>query len=396
MLVLDDPEGADRLVDWAVMQDHPSTPVVVLMTRTTEAGLALEILRALGKRTELAGTPAYTAAVWQNVQIWLGVLPIERLTIANSDFLVPAAVRRLAGLPKVLVIHDPKGATADLNAELAGFKRPDASYVTKHTSPGLAGSQTPTPAFPASPTDAFPFFLPTCRKVLSAEQYAIVCAAYRDARSTVWLRDLHPDNPERYEVAAGAIRAILEPVADSHERLARARGIEHAFFDEGWLLRIDPARFMHATPRMQLAEIVSRVNWYANCELAATAALASLGLDSNTLSSLSADAIFESGSDGSHTVADSLQLGSVVRIPRALRAPLSAFWLDQHKALPVPNNGPLFRTGEGGRLSAKSIKTRLSRMALETGLPVASHWTPPADQRATNWMRRHGISLVEL
>ncbi len=130
MLVLDDPDGADCLVDQAVAQEHAARPVVVLMSRASEADLALQILRAFGKRTDLCGQATYTEPLWRNVRLWRGVLPVERLTVANSEFLNPAAFRRLARLPDVLLIHDPKGATAELNEALHDVTRPAASYLT--------------------------------------------------------------------------------------------------------------------------------------------------------------------------------------------------------------------------------------------------------------------------
>jgi hypothetical protein len=398
MLVLDDPEGADCLVDQAVAQEHAARPVVVLMSRASEADLALQILRAFGKRTDLSGQATYVEPLWRNVRLWRDVLSVERLTVANSEFLNPAALRRLARLPDVLLIHDPKGATAELNEALHDVTRPAASYLTEQERPEASKLPPGGPPFPACPTDAFPFFLPTCRQVLSAEHHETVAKEYERTGAAVggWHHyDADPDDADPHETAARLIRRILEPITDSHQRLAAARGVEHAFFDAGWLLRVDPARFMQATPHMPLPDIATRVNWYANTELAATAALASIGLDSAVLCGLSVDSVFWQ-SDDSHAVLAEVQRETPVRIPDELHTALNAFWIDRHKSLPIPNTGPLFRARDGGRVAAKTIQARLGRIALETGLPVASHWTPPADQRATRWMRLHGISLAKL
>jgi hypothetical protein len=393
MLVLDDADGTDGLVDQAVANEHALEPVVVLLARATDADLAREILRAFRKRPGLSGQPTHVSSAWRCVEIWLRVLPITRLTIANTEFLLPSAVRRLAALRDVLLIHDPAGATAELNRALVGFARPDPSCIT---SARPAGPPRPPlrPSFPACPTDAFPFFLATCSAVLTADQFKTVNATYEAVRRLVDLDGLDHD-PEPYETAAQVIRGLLDGESDPHRRLTLARGIEHEFFAAGWLLRVDPARFMPATPTLPVTEVATRVNWYANCELAATAALASLGFDSTTLSRLSADLVFDQTADA---VSVRPQIGLEARfvVPTELWPPLLAFWIDQHEAVPSPNNGPLFRTLDGRRMGATTIRTRITRIAAETGLPVASHWTPPADQRATRWMRRHGITLARL
>jgi hypothetical protein len=395
MLVLDDPNGGAGLVDRAVAGAELSEPVLVLITQATEADLALEILGTLGKRTDVSGRPSTSWAAWRSVRIWLDALAIKRLTVANSEFLTPATVWLLSQLPDVLLIHDPKGATAVLNAVLEPFERPDPGCVTDRRPPrDRAGPPALPPPFPACPTDAFPFFLPACAELLTREQYSLVDDIYSVQHMAYALQTkAHEDDP--YEHAAQIVRRLLEPVADPHRRLATARGIEHGFFEAGWLLRIDPARFIETTPSMAIAEIVTRVNWYVSCELAATAALASIGLDAGALSGLNADSLFlQSG--GHYAIAQELQIGSTLQVPVELRPTLAAFWADHHETVPHPNNGPLFRAPDGTRLGARSIKRRLTRIALETGLPIASHWTPPADQRATKWMRHHGITLAEL
>jgi len=411
----DDPGGERGLAEAAAKHARAGSNYVVLLRPTRPADLAREVLQAFGKRLDLSGRPTSTSRAWDLVAIWNQALDTKVPMLVNGEFLDSSCIPLMTDLPgrrgDVTVIVDSLAATKGLmralqqHATRLELDEPVATWLLQTQDVPSAESEhdeDQRPAqFPRCPTDAFPFFLPALRRSLSARDFEYVYGIYLQAFSQaklMYLREPDPGPDRQIDSIAVLLKQMLADSVDAHESLVRIRAGEHALLHLGYLLRVDLNRFHHTAgvgtaPPIEVAR--ERINWYTDPKWAVVAALGSMGMDAQAIAYLNADQVYGAWNEASTPPKDRIETSGVRwPIPSEYMPAFKAYRHDQASSLPA--QGPLLRNTAGNRIASKTVKSMLRAIAEETGLPVAAHWSPPADQLATHWMRAHGLSLTPL
>lgn len=365
------------------------------------AWLASDLLEALGKRMSSYGTPRGAVELWSLARTWLSVERIALVVIVGVDFVGAKLLRMLGELDtEVLLVYEgdvlPDGhreALAGIGAGRVDLEEAKQQIVG-HVGPRRRRLPLPpadeAPVFPAVPRDAFPYFWPRCKEVLSREDFEVVAEVYTRAdRQTETF--LARSNVDHFDVAE-FLQALVAESPSVDRELTALRGAEHGFFRDGWLLRVDPdalAARGAPLPAPITVRHLECLRWYANARVAAIAALAFSGLTPEGITTLDVDQLLYS--DAGHGMR---VLGDHRRDLGALAPFVKAHVL--HAGLSRDQCVPLFQTAHGSRMKAASARTALRRVVQETGFRYLDHWTPPADQRATHWMRASGLTLQPL
>jgi hypothetical protein len=374
-------------------------------------GLAGVILEELGKDLDLQRGRLATDEAWMLTGIWLRAHEIGALLVIGVEHAGVALWHRLTDLAAharltVVLLSETlalsRGQRALFASPHGSIKswEPDAftawltqlSAASRHA-PGSVPRPSSAARFPGVPSDEIPFFRDTCRRLLSAGEFAVVDATYLDAFAIAerWLEGACRPLSEK---ATGAFLAGL--IADArgiHEQLARLRGAQAAFWRARWLLKVRPDALVAAyrlRPDGIDREAASAVlNGYVSPRTAALAAIAlRTGLSPGRLSLLNADQL----SHGCRTI----NLGDDAPVSLGPERPLLiAHELHRERQGRDPR-GPLFCRNDGERLRPRAIQQILRRSATETGLALTQTWSAPPEREHTFWMHRRGLTIQPL
>ena len=204
-------------------------------------GIAVALLRALGKQLRLRDTPHDPRRQLEHAAIWLAAENITDLIVVRADRLAPAAwtmLLDLAGrvpyLTLSLVIHRPD-VPDRLRAVLVDQPRDELHYQELDPSPAApdaACRRDRGSAFPDVPDTDFPLFVSACQQMLNPKDAARVLAAHaaEHADTRAWLH--HQRRPARAMIAR-RLGALVGGCGDLNETLARLRGAQSALFLAG-------------------------------------------------------------------------------------------------------------------------------------------------------------------
>ena len=340
---------------------------------------------------------------WGLAATWLRAHDIRALVVIGSQYASAALWRRLAALATearltiALIGTSPRLTRAQ--RELLGGPitrwRADAftSWISQLPPADRAPPRARRTPFPAVPVDELPFFRASCARLLGAEAFDVVDAAYRAAfRSTErWLSNVARPLTEE---CTGAFLADLISDADGiHDQLTRIRGAQAAFWRARWLLKVH-VDVLAAAYRAHLDGIdrhaaADLLNGYVSPRTAALAAITlRTQLPPGRLALLNAQQLTH------HCRA--LNLGEGPPITFGPERPLLiAHRLEAERRGQDPR-GALFCDHHGQRLRPKAIKQLLRRTSAETGLALTQTWSPPTQRQHAYWMHRRGLSIQPL
>ena len=377
---------------------------VVVCRATPQAGsmqLARDVLRALGKRFDVADSPRQPTRLWARVTTWLRADQVREVIVLRAHLLpdesitqLLTAVQRQARL--TLLVHAAtvpppmKQALANAGAyvEHIGLDRYEADLRHWPLDP-------PTPlarsCLPTLPRDEFLYFTQACADGLDGEDFNRVCDIVAAARRATdhWL-DAHaaPRSPAPARPSVQRVFAFLASLAhceDSEEALARVRGAQIALLFDDVLVAVDAHAFVAAHAA---ARAIARLDTHASTLLrtysspvyaaAGAIALAS-GAGAASLSRLTIAAVAPDGGEvrlGGQTVIIPAHARALVRAQVIARGahgaePHDAFFTSRRQ-LEQP-------------ASASALGTILKHISEQTGLATpdgnaapGSWWIEPA------------------
>jgi len=370
----DDTPAAIR--DLGRLHDPAGGVVVVRPTPGRgDAGIARDILRALGKRFDIAGTPRSATRLLEPTRLWLAAEQTRCLIITRAHLLATADWTTLLALTKSdstlnelwLVIHEP-ALRPQHRAALRRVRFDEIAQLPTHPRaprprPRPTADEKPHPPVPRA--DFLAFFA-RCAELLDRDDLQRVADTYRQGQRATenWLK-------RRQRTSAAELRAfighLIEGDSNIDSALSILRGAQARLFVAGLLLHIDADRFTawhDETPRIHLSAPVSALlRAFTSTQHAALAALAALTrwpperLATINIADLDADA---SELRGGHPVPDHAQ--ALVRAQQIARAAQGAM-----------HDAPLFTAHNGvSRASTQLLTAHLDGVAARTGLQFVS------------------------
>jgi len=363
------------------------------------AGITRDVLRALGKRFDIAGTPRSAAGLLSPAVIWLGAehtryLVITRAHLLDSEDWMTLLALRQAGLEELwFVVHEPALSPAQRDA-LAGVKFSEiepaeaASYLPPHQA--AAATTHMSESHPPVPRADFAAFLTRSAELLDTAEFQLVEQTYRRGQRVAeqWLDRRRRTTPAELHAFLGHLIEIDDEIDAA---LALLRGAQSRLFLAGLLVQIDVGRFSawyDSTPRIPLSAPVSQLlRAFVSTRHAALAALSTLTRwDPARLARITIDDLDQDASElrGGHEIPEHA---------RALvRAHLQARTIDG-----ACGADPLF-IGQESRTAASTqlLTDHLDTVAARTGLQFVSRaqLAAPTD-RIASWATIIKLSDVQ-
>lgn len=378
-------------------------PGVVVCRATPQAGptqLARDLLRALGKRFDVADSPRRADRLWARVTTWLLADQVGQLIVLRAHLLpgesimqlmtaVPRATRltlfmRAATVPPVL-----RQALIDADAYVLHIDLD--RYETELPDPAPAPEPPARSRLPTLPRDDFLFFTQACADVLDREDFNRVCDVITAARRTTdrWLDGrAAPGDPAATRPSKQGVLSFLAALThckDSEEALARLRGAQIALLFDDLLVEVDGRAFVaaHATARA-IARLdrraVTLLRTYSSPVYAAagTIALAS-GAGASSLARLTVAGVAAEGSEvwlGGQTVVVSENAHALVRAQLITRSAqgaqaADAFFTSHRRPDEAASTGAL-------RNMLRQISEQTGLAMPDGGAAPGSWWHEPA------------------
>lgn len=260
VLLISDPADSLRARRLAAHAAGPGVAVCRATPGAVPTQLARDVLRALGKRMDVADTPRQAERLWPRAATWMLAENVYELIVLRGHLLPADSITQLLGAMRdgtrlTLFVHNPK-TPAELRQALL-----DADVFVRHAelddyAPPPAAKATPQqPAqtrWPVLPRDDFLFFLHACGETLDGDQFDRVRGIVSAARHATdrWL-DAHvaARGPAAQRPSRRRVLAFLEALThcdDSEEALARLRGAQIALLFDDLLVDIDGGAFVAA------------------------------------------------------------------------------------------------------------------------------------------------------
>ncbi len=263
-----DTEGARSLLE--LSDPHSGflvAQVVPKMRRRTQ--LCQDLLYALGQRDDVGGRLRDGERDWELLIAWLRGWPVRELVLLDAQWLPNAFLDDVAGLAATcgsrlwLVAQQPVEDTypAGLRSWPTAEPLPrELVAIVKARRDELAAT-LPAPSFPRVPATNFVSFRAEARRQLTAAEFALVDALYRDTygEARTWLDGLDGDLGE--EQVLTHLRPRLALLATADEMVTAVRATQAAAFRHGILLNAEPVQLFLTAERAGAAAITSPETW---------------------------------------------------------------------------------------------------------------------------------------
>jgi hypothetical protein len=382
------------------------------------ASLATDVLRGLGKRSDVRGARATQDDAWRCVAAWVAGEGITELLVSRSHLLPRNLWERLIELSAQTATSlwlFVQGATLNRGQRecirdwpierwtFADFEQ-HVRRCSPQPSPKAAATACDEP-FPHVPEEEFPTFLATCRALLAPSAFATVADVYWDTyRGTNSWFATASNGRTQVDVLdlARQIATTIRGCDDTSEVLVRLRGTQAAALLHSYLIKVRPDALAGAyvpTPLSAVtAQRAARLRIYSRTRYPAAAALSLTTRQSpRVLSTLNVEDVAPDGSrvelaDESFEV--SPHLSGVLRAHVAYRLSLGAMPDEPLFISEKRSNDNTARLG-WGRTTAHGIQQQLRTVAQETGLAVAAT-DGFVDGDVRRWLKRRGVTVHAL
>ena len=270
-----DPEDTLRARRVAARAARPGVVVCRATPQAVPPQLVRDVLRALGKRFDVADSPRRADRLWPRVTTWLLADQVGELIVLRAHLLpgeslaqLLAAVQR--GTRLTLFVHAaaaPSALQEALDDAGAYVEHVDVDRYEADLPESAHAPQAPTRArLPTLPRDEFLYFTQACADILEREDFNRVCDVIAAARRTTdrWLDSrAAPHDPAATRPSKQGVLSFLAALTqceDSEEALARLRGAQIALLFDDLLVNVDAGAFVaaHATAR-----VIARLDTHA-------------------------------------------------------------------------------------------------------------------------------------
>jgi DNA transposition AAA+ family ATPase len=380
--------------------------------------LSGDLLRSLGKRSDLAGHGRNATRLWRRTKAWMTGEQISDLFISRTYLGTPRQWKYLLDLQRdcgcdLWLIVQRKRSSRYLTGTLEGSDYEELDFDafrrrwSRRKKPHLPHSRelvTPTtreelPLGLASlrvPLVEFPRFRASCRDLLSSDRFAAVDETYRAAAITTssWLGANEPTEAS----ATVFVRQLIEDSPTLDDVLIRLRAAQTAFFLDWWLLKVDPEALAAARDEEALSpltpEAARLLRHYSSTTHAALALLVLAGKP--PLASLAQATLANANSNGTTIT---LPDHRAIELPDYARGILASH-LAYRRLQGAGPDDPLFasrQNGSGGTIlnhfKPNGLRQQLNQVAADTGLTLTVRGAAWVGRDESSWRRRHGISL---
>lgn len=240
----------------------------------TTAGVASEVLRALGKNLDANGKARHGLDDASLVPLWLTAHRTQTLIVAAPQHATTQSLLDLASMcaasPTTLVLAVDHGYATRLGAELSPTLPEFLPWPEIAEPEGVAqepprdeDEATWDPSAPALLLDVdFLTFYATAKRTVSAERFPHVDWLYCDAldRTLAWIEQTGADDLTD-EGTRFAMSTLIEEQSTFDDVSTVVAAAQAAFFRSGWMLKIDPRELRSGLLRFP-SEHVDTATWH--------------------------------------------------------------------------------------------------------------------------------------
>lgn len=371
-----------------------------------------DILRALGKGSELIGVDRSSREMWLRAQLWLEVSGVKDLFVTRAHLLPPWMLGELALLAiradtRLWLVAQVSELNQSRNKFFATwpFERLRWSdFATRWAPPTTPQKARPktqrrsrADLLPDVPIDDFTTFRASCRDLLSDEAFAAVDAEFLaglDA-SCAYL-DSHRDETITETMICDFVRDLIADIDWLPQLFARVRGCQAGALRAGYLMKVQLdvlSATSVARARLDEASIDILSRYSAPRYGAAAMLVAATGCQLDALTAMN---LSDVSSDSRKVLID----GKSHSLPDGAAAMVEVL-VRERLAQRAEDDDPLFvyikgtgrRYDKLHRWTPRGMYDNLKKIERESGLLLTSHLLNAGQRDAVNWARRRGISL---
>ncbi|MGH9225930.1 MAG: hypothetical protein ACRD2W_19555 [Acidimicrobiales bacterium] len=358
--------------------------------------LAADLLIAMGKHFDALARERHLRRGWELASLWARAERLRHLIVCDAERLPAALVSRTAELAAGTGAHlwlVARGATQPTIAEGLGRASRCAPGELLGLLPVIDSVEVPSiDCDIALPVDNFLTFRAACKRLLDAEQFAVVDAVYLDAHQSTreWLRRRARGERLGSEQVATQLRAVTSSSLSSAETIVRLRAAQAAYFLDGALVEVVDIRRLGPVDVADIGlsrRAASKLRRLVTPAWACALALANVGgLGPIDLARLNIDAV---SPDGRH-----LKVGAQeYEIPDYAAGLVRAQLLDRADAAGRKGD-TLLTDANDGRFDPAVLGRRIDRAMTMAAILQADREPRAGWQTAP--VRGHGVSIVAL
>lgn len=304
-MVVEAPEGVPATSIGALARPDLSTVVMTMRpVAAGPAGIATDILRALGKRTDVNGRARHGIEDTSLVPVWLTAHRVERLIVAAPMQPNLASLSTMVDLcavsPTSVTFACDPGAGAKVAESLKGHLPltgpwPDLPMLPAEAHDSAAPLAVWKPGEPVRlPQCEFLNFYATAERTLPSQVFAEVSNRYIDAlnRTHHWVAQIIAETAGELPEATvhDGMRQLLTEAQTLDQVTTIVHAAQAAFFRHGWLLKVDQRELRTGLLRFPAPAVAEdtwiRLRAYRDPARAATTALYLSGLTITAIENL--------------------------------------------------------------------------------------------------------------
>lgn len=391
---------ANRLQGRAVCRPTPGAG--------TSAQLAADLLVALGKRFDASRFERVLTRAWDLVNIWIEAEQVRHLFVLRAH-LQPArawgelvSLGRRAGV-EIWMVCAADRASRDRPVEKPQVWSPAAFAAHWLRDKDNGDGDGADDGFPEVPTEDFPTFRASCRRLLDSPAFERVDRVYRASmdETTAWLACRQPRSrrmvPPEINVADAAtqLQGLLVGDCGPAEAVVRLRGAQAVYFRDGWLISFEPTVVPSDSGLVTLGQgldavVAARLRRLCTPRSAAAMVLFLVAdLRSEALCRLD---IGDVAADASSVDVDEWH----INVPVYARSLLRALAVERRGA-GASEDDPLFvHPRTGGRYVGSALRNVLRSVGAKTGISVGVHDSLGSPSGPGAWLGARGMEIIRL
>lgn len=374
----------------------------------TSPQLAADLLVALGKRFDALRFERVQTRAWDLVDIWIEAEQVRHLFVLRAHLQPARAWGELVSLGQragveIWMVYAADRASRDRPVNKPQVWTP-AAFAAHWISDDHNGDENGTDiGFPEVPTDNFPTFRASCRRLLDGPTFERVDRVYRASmdETTAWLACRHPGSttlvsPEiDIADAAAQLQGLLVGDCGPAEAVVRLRGAQAAYFRAGWLISFRPTLVPSDSGLVTLGpglDTAAAARLRRLCTPRSAAAMVLF-----LLADIRSEALCRLDIGNVSTDASRVELGEWhINVPVYARSLLRALLVERRRA-GASENDPLFvHPRTGGRYVGSALRNILRSVSAKTGISTGSHDSLGSPSGPEAWLRARGMNIIRL
>ena len=395
---------ANRLQGRAVCRPTPGAG--------TSPQLAADLLVALGKRFDALRFERVQTRAWDLVDIWIEAEQVRHLFVLRAHLQSARAWGELVSLGQrggveIWMVCAADRASRDRPVQEPQLWSPAAFAAhwlsDRDNDSGNGDGDGADLGFPEVPTEDFPTFRASCRRLLDRPTFERVDRVYRASmdETTAWLACRQPRSrrlvPPEIDVAdaAAQLQSLLVGDRGPAEAIVRLRGAQAAYFRAGWLISFEPSVVPSDSGLVNLgpgldAVVAARLRRLCTPRSAAAMVLF-------LVADMRSEALCRLDIGDVATDASRVDVGEWhINVPVYARSLLWALVVERRRA-GAGEDDPLFvHPRTGGRYVGSALRNVLRSVGAKTGISVGVRDSLGSPSGPGAWLRVRGMDIIRL